>query len=182
MPFDGLSCQENQSLRRHCLLAAFRRAADALALAGSQTPFGRCFEGRFLPRSVEAAVPELPGAARDLISEDKWANGRLRTRDGGFCALGAILQVSALGLGRRARQRALAHLRFVARQRGFWTVEMMNDASTHAEALAAFDEAVRLAEARCGQTTWELASRRVGHEAGRVESALPGAPTGLRRR
>ena len=176
MPFDGLSCQENQSLRRHCLLAAFRRAADALALAGSQTPFGRCFEGRFLPRSVEAAVPELPGAARDLISsEDKWANGRLRTRDGGFSALGAILQVSALGPGRRARQPALAHLRLVARRRGFWTIEAMNDASTHAEVLAAFDEAIRLSEARCSRMTWELAAALWAHDASRVESALPGS-------
>ena len=65
--------------------------------------------------------------------------------------MGAILQVSTFGPGRHFRRPAVAHLEAVARLRGFQTVEAMNDASTHAEVLTAFDEATRLSEAHRAQ-------------------------------
>jgi hypothetical protein len=99
-----------------------------------------------------AAVPDLLCAARSLISsEEKWVQGRLRIGNNRFCAMGAILQASALGHGRQIKEPAIAHLQAVAKQRGFPTGERMNDSSTHAEVLTAFDEAIRLSEARCNR-------------------------------
>ncbi|HJS84535.1 MAG TPA: hypothetical protein VJ779_03675 [Acetobacteraceae bacterium] len=150
MPFDGLGSHSSQSSNSR-LLAACRNVGDALALMWPPGLAARRAEAMSLRKSIEpVAVPALLCAARTLIaSEEKWAKGRLRTHDGRFCAMGAVLQVSALGPGRHFRKPAFAYLRAVARQRNFSTVEAMNDCSTHAEVLAAFDEAIRLAEADC---------------------------------
>jgi hypothetical protein len=149
MPFDDFGFHGNQSFDGGGRFRAVcRRAAKALASAWPHGSAARRAEDALLRQTIEAAiVPELLRAARGLIeSEEKWVKGRLRTRDRRFCAMGAIAQVSALGPGRRFKQPAAAHLRVVARRRGFPAVEKMNDSCTHPEILTAFDEAILLSE------------------------------------
>ncbi len=156
MPFDGLGFHGNQSLGDGGRLSSLcRHAANALTLAWRQGPLARRPENEALRQSIEAAVvPELLRAARSLISsEETWVKGRLRTRDGKRCALGAIFQVTAHGPGRHLRRPAVAHLLAVAKQRGFPAIERMNDSSTHADVLAAFDEAICLSEAHRDDVT-----------------------------
>lgn len=107
---------------------------------------------RLLPGPARVAR-RLPGAAsllreaRALIeAEEDWTRGSYRTPAGRRCAMGA-LRAAARGWwsehGLSARQEAHRRLLAVARGRGFDSVERMNDASTHAEVLAAFDAAQR---------------------------------------
>ncbi len=147
MPFDGPGLSGNPTNSR---LPKYRRAANALAWIWPHGRIARGLANRSLQSSMEAAaVPELLCAARALISsEETWVQGRLRTRNEKFCAMGAILHVSAVGRGQRFTKPAVAHLLAVAKQRGFPTIERMNNSSTHADVLAAFDEAIRLSEAR----------------------------------
>jgi hypothetical protein len=157
MPFDGLGFQGYESFKDgNHLPTVWRRVTNALALMWPWGRVARRYENRLLREKVEAAiVPELLRAARDLISsEERWVQGHLRTRDGRLCAMGAIMRVSAVGPGRHFRKPAVAHLLTVARQRGFSAVERMNDSSTHAEVLAAFDEAIRVSE-RIAAEQWD---------------------------
>ena len=94
--------------------------------------------------AFDPSVGILLQSARALIgTESCWAKGTYRTTDGRHCAAGA-LHVAALGqYGRRMRRDAHGLLLAVARERGFDSVERMNDASTHAQVLSAFDMAVK---------------------------------------
>lgn len=84
--------------------------------------------------------------ARALIeTEATWVTGTYRTSDGRRCAVGALHKAardSEGQYGRRVRHEAHSLLLGAARGRGFDSVERMNDNSTHAEVLAAFDAAL----------------------------------------
>lgn len=80
--------------------------------------------------------------ARALVSEKKyWAQGRYETVGGRRCAVGALC-VAAEILGCGSSEDAGRHLLSVARERGYLEVEAMNDNSSHAEILSAFDNAI----------------------------------------
>ena len=82
-------------------------------------------------------------AARALIeAEGDWTRGAYRTSDGKHCTVGALRKAAQGQYGRRVRHEAHGLLLGVARKRGFGSVERMNDSSTHAEVLAAFDAAI----------------------------------------
>ncbi len=85
-------------------------------------------------------------AARALIeAEGDWARGAYRTSDGRHCTVGALRKAARdpqCQYGRRIRHEAHGLMLGVARGRGFDSVERMNDKSTHAEVLAAFDAAI----------------------------------------
>ena len=109
-----------------------------------------------LGRSARSLSPERPGvatevaavhllqAARALIeAEEAWGQGAYQTSGGRRCAVGA-LRAAAARAGWRdsyANREAHALLLGVARERGFDSVEAMNDRSSHAQVLAAFDAA-----------------------------------------
>jgi hypothetical protein len=80
--------------------------------------------------------------ARALIeAEENWAIGAYRTVDGRHCAVGALRTAARGVYERNVRQVAHRHLLAVAQERGFRSVEQLNDKSTHAEVLWLFDAA-----------------------------------------
>jgi hypothetical protein len=82
--------------------------------------------------------------ARALVArEDAWVQGHY-SGDGTYCVLGALLQADGRRHTAWFREAAL-HLSLVAKQRGFSSIEDMNDRCAHAEMLHAFDAAVALA-------------------------------------
>ena len=89
-------------------------------------------------------------AARSLIeTEETWTRGAYCTRDGRHCAVGALRAAAVQGqYGRKTRQEAHGLLLGLARQRGFSSVEGMNDSSTYGQVLAIFDSAIGIAESR----------------------------------
>jgi hypothetical protein len=101
------------------------------------------------PADTQAAALQVLGLARTLIEDERhWIQRRYETLDGRRCAVGALR-----GAGRLLSARSLnidAHnlLLEVAIQRGFTDIEKMNDHSTHAQVLSAFDVAIARARAR----------------------------------
>ncbi len=101
------------------------------------------------PSALEAA--DVLFAARALIEPERsWLRGQYHRPYSRFCAVGALRRAS-----RHASPAVLAQahalLLDVARQRGFETVERMNDYSTHTDVLSAFDAAITAA---VGQLEW----------------------------
>lgn len=96
------------------------------------------------PLQMQAA--QVLRQARAIIeAEENWAKGAYHTRDDRRCAVGALHAASRRhggSVGAKAHRFLLA----VARSRGFDHVESMNDRSTHAEVLAAFDLAIASAQ------------------------------------
>jgi hypothetical protein len=143
MPFDGTQFQASQT--------------TAGSAKGSSGTFGRAW---LAPKSAVIALlrgtpaePEttigvaaLLASARELITPpDNWVRGHYQ-RYNRFCAVGA-LRYAGRGASRPVNARAHDLLLQVARQRGFATVERMNDTSPHEAVLSAFDEAIAAAEA-----------------------------------
>jgi hypothetical protein len=99
-------------------------------------------------RSAEVPAARLLAAARALIeNEQNWVQGAYYTPDRKRCAVGALraaTQADWHGSGTKMEAHAL--LLAVASERGFDKVETMNDNSTHAEVLAAFDAAIARAQ------------------------------------
>lgn len=99
--------------------------------------------------AAEAPAVHLPRTARASIeTEGGWVRGIYRTADGRRCAMGALHAAARPGwrgvrAGGSARPSAAA-----AKERGFGGVEPMDDSSTHAQVLAAFDAAIGHAESR----------------------------------
>ena len=95
--------------------------------------------------AVEASPLEVGAvlcAARALIEPDRsWLRGQYHRSYSRFCAMGALRHASRHAPP-AVLARAHALLLDVARQRGFETVERMNDHSTHPEVLSAFDVAI----------------------------------------
>ena len=104
----------------------------------------------FAPGEVrpEVTPAHLLRAARALIEqEDRWVQGRYETLRGRRCAMGALQAAARVLRHPGAFDQARDYLRTEALIRGYSHVEKMNDRSTHAEVLAAFDHAIRRAEA-----------------------------------
>jgi len=100
----------------------------------------------------EVATVQLLTIARALIAdEENWVQGRYETIDGRRCAVGALRVASRLMGVRTPPRDATGMLLTVANGRGFNDIEKMNDRSTHAQVLSAFDEAITRAQVR--QTT-----------------------------
>ena len=99
--------------------------------------------GRHVPeRQLHASAAGLLRTARTLIeAEENWTVGTYRTTDGRYCAIGALRTAARGVYERNVRQVAHHHLLAVAQERGFRSVEQLNDKSTHAEVLGIFDAA-----------------------------------------
>jgi hypothetical protein len=162
MPFDG----------SESYLALGLRPLDEVPVASSaRRPLAAWLRGVLLGGDADAdawallpaqrgADPEIPAlrlleAARLLIaSEEAWVQGAYHTSTGRHCAIGALRAVAAQmhghggGGGRGAKMQAHTLLLAVARQRGFDSVETMNDRSSHVQVLAAFDAAIASAASR----------------------------------
>ena len=99
--------------------------------------------GRHVPERqlYDSAVCWLRTARALIEAEENWTVGTYRTTDGRYCAISA-LRTAARGMHHRnVRQVAHRYLLAVARERGFCSVEQLNDRSTHAEVLGVFDAA-----------------------------------------
>lgn len=103
----------------------------------------------FSPGAHAAAVALLLEEAKALIADrERWLQGTYRWFRGRRCAIGALC-AAAVKLGDvRVALTAHALLLSVAERRRFTSVESMNDHSSHAEVMSAFDEAIALAWVR----------------------------------
>ena len=148
MPFDGSDFSRSpQPLPPgpSSLAAAFAKLRLWLALAWKSLRSLAPSRREIPERELHASAAHLLRVARALIeTEENWAVGSYRTTDGRHCAVGA-LRTAGRGqqnkYGRSVRQIAYRHLLAVAQERGFRSVEQLNDKSTHAEVLAIFDDA-----------------------------------------
>ena len=96
-----------------------------------------------LDPSPDLLTVQLLATARSLIADElNWVQHDYETRDGRFCAVGA-LRYAARFLGPPGTMNPASRLLLsVARERGFSKIEKMNDRSSHGQVLAAFDEAI----------------------------------------
>ena len=86
--------------------------------------------------------------ARTLIENERhWIQRRNETLDGRRCAVGALRSAARLLDLRGQPNGPHNHLLAVAISRGFTDVEKMNDHSSHAQVLSAFDQAIARARA-----------------------------------
>jgi hypothetical protein len=93
------------------------------------------------------AVTEVLRDARDMIADPKdWTRRTYRSFGGQRCAVGALRAAAKRLDDPTIAWSAHALLIDVARSRGFTNVETMNDRSSHAAVMAAFDQAIRAAE------------------------------------
>jgi hypothetical protein len=96
----------------------------------------------------DAAVIRLLQDARQLIENPRhWTKGSYRSLRGRRCAVGALRAAARWLDDPSIAWSAHALLIKVAVSRRFAGVEMMNDRSSHAAVLGAFDEAIAAAEA-----------------------------------
>ena len=151
MPFDGLEFSGHAPVHP----AAHTQAVKGLRQRLSAFKLWLLWGGR--SSGIEALETAVPGDAQDadvvrllmaavalIEPESKWIQGAYRTFGGRYCAMGA-LQAAGLSFNHATRIRARRLLTGVARERGFHTVERMNDTSTHAGVLSAFDTAITAA-------------------------------------
>ena len=100
----------------------------------------------FSPGAHYAAVALLLEDAKFLIEDqERWLQGTYRWFRGRRCAIGALCAAAAKLADAGIAESAHALLSHVASGRRFTSVEGMNDGSSHAEVMSAFDEAVALA-------------------------------------
>jgi hypothetical protein len=140
MPFDG-----TEFFRKQATPAGGRAACYARMAASLLWPFRTAFF-RPAPGPIDAAILRVLEEARGLIAQrEDWTQGALETFRGERCAVGA-LRLAADFLDYELAGR-LAHdlLRQIAAERGFSSVEAMNDYSRHDAVLSAFDTAISAA-------------------------------------
>lgn len=100
-----------------------------------------------LPMERGLAVADLLRDAKDMIADPKgWTRRTYRSFGGQRCAVGALRAAAKRLEDPTIAWSAHALLIDVARSRGFTNVETMNDRSSHAAVMAAFDQAIRTAE------------------------------------
>lgn len=157
MPFDGGDFSRSSGLRFPNMPPTGRRSPLAAWFRGLLLPGG---PGNHVARSLPPPgrldpIPELAAihllrAARALIeAEETWGQGRYHAPDGRRCAVGALRAATqASWHGIRGKMEAHTLLLAVAKERGFDSVELMNDRSTHVQVLAAFDAAIASAKDR----------------------------------
>lgn len=141
MPFDGSTFQTASAAGKATPVSA---PGFATAFARARYRLARLL--RIPDREARPAAPLEIAAilweARSLIDSEKtWLRGCYHRYPGRFCAIGALRRA-----GRRASPGVMAQahglLLDVARNRGFQSVERMNDQSAHTAVLAAFDAAI----------------------------------------
>ena len=144
MPFDGselpASLTAQPELPTHHLRSSLQAALHAL--------LGPTFRARALPEGDqvvprEIRVVQLLCAAQEMIEvENKWTQGRYQTFGGRRCAMGALRAAARSVRDPRAFEGAKRLLAAEAISRGYTHIEKMNDCSTHAQVLSAFDAAI----------------------------------------
>jgi hypothetical protein len=98
------------------------------------------------PEPLGPAVLRVLEEARGLIEERQdWTQGRYETFSGRRCAIGALGAAAIVLDYEDAMGIARSLLADVARKRGYRDVEDMNDHSSHARVLSAFDAAIAAA-------------------------------------
>jgi hypothetical protein len=150
MPFDGSEyCPGSAPAEAVLPSAAGNTWLRALAERLRARPLWAFTPGEIRP---EVTPAHLLRAARALIGqEDRWVQGRYETLRGRRCAMGALQAAARVLRHPGAFDQARDYLRTEALIRGYSHVEKMNDRSTHAEVLAAFDRAIHRAESgQCG--------------------------------
>ena len=140
MPFDGAEFLREPVSPASNQMAWYSRFAANL---------GRALRTR-LPRSspepIDAAVLRVLEEARGLIEQrEDWTQGSLETFRGERCAVGALRLAAEFLNYPVAGRLAHALLIEIAGERGFSSVEAMNDRSRHEAVLSAFDTAVAAA-------------------------------------
>jgi hypothetical protein len=104
-----------------------------------------------LPADRDLAVAGLLREAREMIEDpENWTRRTYRSFGGQRCAVGALRAAAKRLNDPSLAWSAHALLIGVARSRGFTNVETMNDRSSHAAVIAAFDQAIRTAERAAG--------------------------------
>ncbi len=97
--------------------------------------------------SLDFLTVHLLMTARSLIEDERnWIQHDYETRDGRFCAVGALRYAARFTGPQGALGSASRLLQAVARERGFSKIEKMNDRSSHERVLSAFDDAIARAK------------------------------------
>jgi hypothetical protein len=136
MPFDGTEFFREQAARTGGPLAWGLRIATALI-----QPFRARL--RRAPEPIDAAVLRVLAEARGLIERrEDWTQGTLETFRGERCAVGALRLAAGFLNYELAGRLAHARLAEIAAERGFSSIEAMNDYSRHEAVLSAFDMAI----------------------------------------
>jgi hypothetical protein len=150
MPFDGrefITTPVQDGRRRP-------RVWGLLCQAGSKfRPRGRSLPAEGpdgLPDgSPLAATVQVLRLGRTLIEDERhWIQRRYETLDGRRCAVGALRSAARLLALRSLNAEAHNLLLEVAVGRGFTDIEKMNDHSSHAQVVSAFDMAIARAQSR----------------------------------
>jgi hypothetical protein len=137
MPFDGAEFLREPALPASNQIAWYSRFAAKL---------GRVLRARLrgsAPEPIDAAVLRVLEEARGLIEHrEDWTQGTLETIRGERCAVGALrLAADFLNYPLAGR---VAHdlLTAIAIERGFASIEALNDRSRHGTVLSVFDTAI----------------------------------------
>jgi hypothetical protein len=111
---------------------------------------GRMIRGRYpsAREPIDEAVLRVLVEARGLIEQrEDWTRGTLETLRGERCAVGALRIATDLLNDDDAGRIARDLLTQIAIERGFASIEAMNDHSRHEAVLAAFDRAIQICAA-----------------------------------
>ena len=152
MPFDGFKVgadpsiigdhPPNLQLPGPYPVGPWRRIRAALARLTHPTR-ARAFGLPIPPLREGNRAVQVLSVARSLIADERaWVQRRYETRDGRRCAVGALRGAARLMHSPVPNGDAVTSLLAVAMSRGFTDIETMNDQSTHASLLSAFDEAI----------------------------------------
>jgi hypothetical protein len=136
MPFDGTEFFRKES-------SIGDTAAWYVRAAASLRRVFRAVLFRPAPASIDAAVLRVLEEARGLIEQrEDWTQGALETFRGERCAVGALRLAADFLDYPLAGRLAHALLAEIAAERGFSSIEAMNDYSRHEAVLSAFDTAI----------------------------------------
>src|SRR6185312_15877511 len=132
MPFDGTNFLSGQSVPGP---GAWLRVLPSRLL--------RAVLFRMAPDPLNIATLRVLEEARDLIAErEDWVQGSYETYQGARCAVGALRLAADFLDYAPAGEAAHALLARIARERGYGSIEALNDHSRHEVVLALFDAAI----------------------------------------